>query len=85
MHLSLWFGHLNLCFPFTFAVGVKIEDTACRHHRLQGDDLVQRHAEQFVLVETPRRGMVRLMGTEVVMTKSKALAPSEFAWINRAF
>lgn len=31
--------------PLTFAVGVEVEDAAGCHHCLQGDDLVERHAE----------------------------------------
>lgn len=37
----------------TLAVGVEIEDAAGSHHGLQGDDLIQRHPEELVLVEAP--------------------------------
>lgn len=67
--------HTNKCFFFTLAVRVEVEDTACSHHRLQGDDLVQRHSEELVLVEPPWWRMVRFMRTEVVVAEGKPLPP----------
>ena len=37
----------------TLAEGVEVEHAAGAHHGLQGDDLVQRHPEQLILVEPP--------------------------------
>lgn len=59
----------------TLAVGVEVQDAAGGHHRLQRDDLVQRHPEQLVLVEPPRWGVMRLMRAEVVMPERKPLPP----------
>lgn len=59
----------------TLAVRVEIQHAARPHHRLQGDDLIQRHSEELVLVEPPRRRVVRFMRTEVVVAEGKPLPP----------
>lgn len=74
---------LHVCSPLTLAISVEIEDTAGSHHCLQGDDLIERHAEQLVLIEPPRWRMMRLMRTEVVVAKGKPLTPLEFEWIKK--
>lgn len=64
------------CLPaLTFAIGVEIEDAARSHHRFQGDDLIERHAEQFILIEASRWRVMRFMRTEVVVAKGEPLSP----------
>lgn len=63
---------IHLC-ALTFAVSVEIQHTAGSHDCLQGDDLVERHAKQLVLVEPARWGMVCLVRTEVVVAKGEPL------------
>lgn len=64
---------LGTCSILTFAVGVQVKHTARPHHGLQGDDFVQGHPEQLVVVELPRWGMMRFVRTEIVVAKGEAL------------
>ena len=60
----------------TLAVSVVVEDTAGPDHGLQWDDLVERHAEQLVVVEAARGRVVCLVGPEVMVAKGKPLTPT---------
>lgn len=57
--------------PRTFTVCVEVQHTAGPHDGLQGDDLIERHPEQLVVIEPTGRRMVGFMGTEVMVAKGK--------------
>lgn len=59
--------------PLTFAVRVQVQDTAGPHHSLQGNDLVQRHPEQFIVIETAGWRMVGFVGPEIMVAEGEAL------------
>lgn len=61
----------------TLAVGVQVQDTTRSHHCLQRNDLIERHSEQLVMVEAAWGRVMSLVRSEIVMTKSKSLTPTE--------
>lgn len=59
--------------PLTFTICIKVQHAAGPHHSLQGNDLVQRHPKQFIVVEPTGWRMVGFVGTEIMVAKGKPL------------
>lgn len=66
-----------MCEHLTLAVSIQVQHTARPHHSLQWYDLIERHSEQLVVVETTGRRVVCFMGTEIMMTKGKPFTSTE--------
>lgn len=61
----------------TFTIRIKVQDTAGPYHSLQGNDLVEWHPKQLIVIETAGWRVVGLVGAEVVMTEGKTFLSKE--------
>ena len=70
-------AHKHILLPYPpgapLAVGVQVHHAAGPDDLLEGNDLIERHAEHFVREEASIRLVVRLLRSEVAMTEGELL------------